>query len=41
MLLKGLRHGSLHVLQGSIITYSPIASTSTPNDIFTYLRHMW
>ena len=39
--LKGLRYGSLYILQGSTMTGSHIIPTSIPNDIFTYLYHTW
>ena len=40
-LLKALRHGTLYVLQGSIVTGFLIVATSASNDIFTQVRHIW
>ena len=39
--LKGLRYGSLYILQGSTMTGSYIIPTSIPNDIFTRLYNTW
>lgn len=41
IMLKGLRQGSFYILQRSTMTGSTTASHSSPNDIFTYLCHIW
>jgi len=40
-LLNALRYGRLYVLYGSTMIGSLIACTSTPNNIFTHVCHMW